>query len=82
MARKWRVVSTIGPWHQCSRNVFRFYLRENRKTGEKVYFADYRVDDLVSRHHELLPFDQGLNASFGIASQTAIGLTREALAEL
>lgn len=83
MKPKWRMVSTIGPWHQCSkRNAFRFYHRIDLITGQEFYFADYRVEDLVSRHHKLKSAEEGIQASFTIANQTAIDLTRSELAEL
>ena len=82
MKDKWRLFGLLGSWHQCSkRNAFRFYVRVNQH-GEKWYFADYRVEDLVSRHHKLLSFDESIDTSFKIANQLAIDLTREELADL
>lgn len=82
MKDRWRLVSLLGSWHIVSRcKAYRFYVRINQD-GEVFYFADYRVEDLVSRHHKLLSFEDGIDASFKIANQTAIDLTREELAEL
>ena len=82
MKDKWRLYGLLGSWHKCSkRNAFRFYVRVNQH-GEKWYFADYRVEDLVSRHHKLLSFDESIDTSFKIANQLAIDLTREELADL
>jgi len=70
----WRMVSTLGSWHTVATNkAFRYYLRVN-EIGERAYFADYRIDNLVSRHHRVKDADE--------ANQTLLKLTRAQLAEL
>lgn len=81
--RKWRMVTTIGPWHKVGGGkAFRFYIRVRLSDGKEFYFADYRIGDLTSRHYKLLPVSAGNEASLRLANQTALDLTREKLAVL
>lgn len=88
---KWRMISTIGPWHKVGpkRRRFRFYLREDQTTGEVWYFADYGCEDFVTRHHKLLPHElgertapDGNRVAFRLANRTALIAEREDLVRL
>jgi hypothetical protein len=80
---KWRMVSALGSWHKVAANkAFRFYIRINQN-GEKWCFADYRIDDLVSRFHRLEQLDgQGIEPSWRAANTKVLNMTREQLADL
>lgn len=80
---KWKMVTTIGPWHKVAHNkAFRFYLREHKEHGVKAWFADYRIDDLVSRHHFVRGFGYRLDESALIANRLLLEMSREDLTEL
>jgi hypothetical protein len=83
MTQKWKMITALGSWRKVSRcKAFRFYLREHKITGEQVYFADYRIDDLTSRFHEVGSIEDGTEANFRKANRLILDLTRESLAIL
>ena len=84
MARKWKLYGLLGSWHKVAKHrKFRFYIREHRVTGQRFYFADYRIEDLTSRHHRIGRFEKGtLNPCFRKANTACLDMTRDELAEL
>jgi hypothetical protein len=81
---EWKLVGLLGPWHNvgANRKAFRFYTRRNRY-DRKAYFADYRCEDLVSRHHRLGWMDEtAIEIAWAHANTTALELTRDKLADL
>jgi hypothetical protein len=81
--RAWKQDGPKGAWHKLSsKQAFRFYLRVNRLTGERAWWADYRVEDLVSLRHYLAPFAPGGAGAAGRrANLTVLELSRAELAE-
>jgi hypothetical protein len=84
---KWRMVSLLGRWHQVAfkdgkcYKAFRFYSRENQH-GERVWFADYRIGDLSSRHHRVGVYGEGVEVCWKRVNTKVLDMTREDLAVL
>lgn len=75
----WQLHGLMGGYHKVSKfKAFRFYVRVNQ-TGEKWFFADYKVGSARSSHHKLGKWEDGIEPSFRQANTVCLDLTEDTL---